>query len=179
MYAGISSLCAFFFSSRRRHTRYWRDWSSDVCSSDLRRDNTMIVREIGRTLDIGLQQLASVTPDEAFAVTAQGELVEMSNKAKQIFIWFRGLGELLNTSQPPARALDLAAEPPSGKPITNTDRVLKVLRDKPSGVYVGFIAGSANLTRGEVDTVLNGLMKDGAVLCAPGGIYRLNSARAA
>src|SRR3712207_6996686 len=25
----------FFFSSRRRHTRYWRDWSSDVCSSDL------------------------------------------------------------------------------------------------------------------------------------------------
>src|SRR5258707_12040460 len=36
-YAGGS--CAtwfsFFFSSRRRHTRYWRDWSSDVCSSDL------------------------------------------------------------------------------------------------------------------------------------------------
>src|SRR3712207_4452277 len=27
----------FFFSSRRRHTRYWRDWSSDVCSSDLPR----------------------------------------------------------------------------------------------------------------------------------------------
>src|SRR3712207_8501057 len=27
----------FFFSSRRRHTRYWRDWSSDVCSSDLQR----------------------------------------------------------------------------------------------------------------------------------------------
>src|SRR3712207_8777122 len=25
----------FVFSSRRRHTRYWRDWSSDVCSSDL------------------------------------------------------------------------------------------------------------------------------------------------
>src|SRR3712207_4810822 len=28
-------LVFFFFSSRRRHTRYWRDWSSDVCSSDL------------------------------------------------------------------------------------------------------------------------------------------------
>src|SRR5206468_8579523 len=26
----------FFFSSRRRHTRSDRDWSSDVCSSDLR-----------------------------------------------------------------------------------------------------------------------------------------------
>src|SRR3712207_9125450 len=29
----------FFFSSRRRHTRYWRDWSSDVCSSDLTSGN--------------------------------------------------------------------------------------------------------------------------------------------
>ena len=38
---GQGSSCAeleyFFFSSRRRHTRYWRDWSSDVCSSDLER----------------------------------------------------------------------------------------------------------------------------------------------
>src|SRR5437660_2441010 len=28
----------FFFSSRRRHTRWPRDWSSDVCSSDLLAD---------------------------------------------------------------------------------------------------------------------------------------------
>src|SRR5260370_21372701 len=27
--------CDFFFSSRRRHTRFKCDWSSDVCSSDL------------------------------------------------------------------------------------------------------------------------------------------------
>src|SRR5207245_6695941 len=27
-----------FFSSRRRHTRCYRDWSSDVCSSDLASD---------------------------------------------------------------------------------------------------------------------------------------------
>src|SRR3984893_2203519 len=32
----LSMSCArFFFSSRRRHTRWPRDWSSDVCSSDL------------------------------------------------------------------------------------------------------------------------------------------------
>src|SRR5204863_6344711 len=32
----ISFFCLFFFfSSRRRHTRSLRDWSSDVCSSDL------------------------------------------------------------------------------------------------------------------------------------------------
>src|SRR5690606_40944316 len=30
----LLSFC-FFFSSRRRHTRFSRDWSSDVCSSDL------------------------------------------------------------------------------------------------------------------------------------------------
>src|SRR5260221_685311 len=29
-------LCALFFSSRRRHTRSLCDWSSDVCSSDLK-----------------------------------------------------------------------------------------------------------------------------------------------
>src|SRR2546426_6814257 len=32
----LGSLCFFFFSSRRRHTRLQGDWSSDVCSSDLR-----------------------------------------------------------------------------------------------------------------------------------------------
>ena len=31
----IGVLIFFFFSSRRRHTRLVRDWSSDVCSSDL------------------------------------------------------------------------------------------------------------------------------------------------
>src|SRR5216683_1962174 len=39
LYCGMSysrTFCFFFFSSRRRHTRSDRDWSSDVCSSDLR-----------------------------------------------------------------------------------------------------------------------------------------------
>src|SRR3989442_11925567 len=31
----MSCVVFFFFSSRRRHTRCGRDWSSDVCSSDL------------------------------------------------------------------------------------------------------------------------------------------------
>src|SRR2546430_7347515 len=33
----LSRMCYFFFSSRRRHTRFDCDWSSDVCSSDLQR----------------------------------------------------------------------------------------------------------------------------------------------
>src|SRR3712207_446162 len=36
----------FFFSSRRRHTRYWRDWSSDVCSSDLSSSSPSISKTI-------------------------------------------------------------------------------------------------------------------------------------
>src|SRR5437867_10575846 len=46
----------FFFSSRRRHTRSYGDWSSDVCSSDL------ILHEAGR---VGTALLA-VSADRAF-----------------------------------------------------------------------------------------------------------------
>src|SRR5690606_39661309 len=37
-YMSYCIICVFFFSSRRRHTRFSRDWSSDVCSSDLVQD---------------------------------------------------------------------------------------------------------------------------------------------
>src|SRR5438309_9178978 len=37
MLEGYFLLVVFFFSSRRRHTRWNCDWSSDVCSSDLLR----------------------------------------------------------------------------------------------------------------------------------------------
>src|SRR5690606_41058744 len=39
-----------FFSSRRRHTRFSRDWSSDVCSSDLDIYNTATMAQA----DLGL-----------------------------------------------------------------------------------------------------------------------------
>src|SRR5574340_24582 len=38
----LEPLSRFFFSSRRRHTRSFGDWSSDVCSSDLRRQPTRL-----------------------------------------------------------------------------------------------------------------------------------------
>src|SRR5207237_3403500 len=43
----------FFFSSRRRHTRFKCDWSSDVCSSDLRwmlNRGLAVFDDSGRTL---------------------------------------------------------------------------------------------------------------------------------
>src|SRR5699024_11734270 len=39
---GITFVSVFFFSSRRRHTRSKRDWSSDVCSSDLLSKNVLL-----------------------------------------------------------------------------------------------------------------------------------------
>src|SRR5437764_6995778 len=49
----------FFFSSRRRHTRYIGDWSSDVCSSDLRgRDGPQRIRRDGDVLAVEPAQAA-------------------------------------------------------------------------------------------------------------------------
>src|SRR4249920_1384822 len=61
----------FFFSSRRRHTRCGRDWSSDVCSSDLGatqvvqllvdRGARMDIRDYGNTDNRGSKELATHT----------------------------------------------------------------------------------------------------------------------
>src|SRR6266403_5256842 len=60
----------FFFSSRRRHTRSLRDWSSDVCSSDLCCDaNT--ARQIATCM------LRDETSSEEHAADALGEICNM------------------------------------------------------------------------------------------------------
>src|SRR5256884_2892475 len=46
---GTNVHCFFFFSSRRRHTRCSRDWSSDVCSSDLPAVSELVAS--GRTVE--------------------------------------------------------------------------------------------------------------------------------
>src|SRR2546422_611699 len=56
----------FFFSSRRRHTRCSRDWSSDVCSSDLdrffagdpREPLAVLLAEDGAGCPVGLAELS-------------------------------------------------------------------------------------------------------------------------
>src|SRR5207249_5334323 len=57
----------FFFSSRRRHTRSKRDWSSDVCSSDLRRGERLVglapVRHVGAGGGLSLYDVGSFVTD--------------------------------------------------------------------------------------------------------------------
>src|SRR6266700_5708642 len=57
-------LIFFFFSSRRRHTRFSRDWSSDVCSSDLR----------GRDVSQGGWLSVEVKPDAVGQQRKAGDL---------------------------------------------------------------------------------------------------------
>src|SRR5205809_1449576 len=45
----------FFFSSRRRHTRCSRDWSSDVCSSDLEEQHAEGALRAARAVQFGFQ----------------------------------------------------------------------------------------------------------------------------
>src|SRR5690348_18298628 len=40
------TICVLFFSSRRRHTRWTGDWSSDVCSSDLADGTYPLARQV-------------------------------------------------------------------------------------------------------------------------------------
>src|SRR3712207_3925739 len=51
MYSNCPFPChlVFFFPSRRRHTRYWRDWISDVCSSDLTVDSASVLLALRET----------------------------------------------------------------------------------------------------------------------------------
>src|SRR3712207_7518032 len=65
-----------YFTSRRRHTRYWRDWSSDVCSSDLadaRTDEEALATCLaGRPVPAGAQGLAAFTDAVRASATAPG-----------------------------------------------------------------------------------------------------------
>src|SRR2546422_1900142 len=60
----------FFFSSRRRHTRCSRDWSSDVCSSDLRTpdDLTGLIASLRASLAGEPLRLFTVDPLASFMV---------------------------------------------------------------------------------------------------------------
>src|SRR2546430_9178139 len=63
-------IVCFFFSSRRRHTRFDCDWSSDVCSSDLWSQTG----ELAARCAVGLQQ-------DLKKMAAPGDLIELANQA--------------------------------------------------------------------------------------------------
>src|SRR6476620_12733586 len=90
--------CHFFFSSRRRHTRYWRDWSSDVCSSDLHTlggpSSTVPWQGLNDAgMVVGISQLDAVDPlDEDWSCELGGFIVNPNptNLICRGFVWQGG-----------------------------------------------------------------------------------------
>src|SRR5438093_8279663 len=60
-------LCFFFFSRRRRHTRLVSDWSSDVCSSDLRGEERALAALYDRVSAAAYGLALRITGDTAAA----------------------------------------------------------------------------------------------------------------
>src|SRR5215203_5038519 len=93
----------FFFSSRRRHTRYWRDWSSDVCSSDL-----AFIREVAERTRMAVERrraeqelreseehyrnAAELNPQVPWTATPDGQLDRVAARWQE-WTGTSGLGE--------------------------------------------------------------------------------------
>src|SRR5690606_12679027 len=66
----------FFFSSRRRHTRFSRDWSSDVCSSDLD-GRYRVAMGIPCFDPASVPLLGFDAPRERYVIAAGGSILEV------------------------------------------------------------------------------------------------------
>src|SRR3989449_5294770 len=71
---------SLFFSSRRRHTRCSRDWSSDVCSSDLRQGGEK------RTVTVRLARAPSEADSEVAAANSKAKGEAASSKEEMLGI---------------------------------------------------------------------------------------------
>src|SRR5690606_39471918 len=82
----------FFFSSRRRHTRFSRDWSSDVCSSDLMPVLVNVLLDADKNrLKVFATNLEVSLTDEAEAVVKSSGKVAVN--AKSLFDILKELPE--------------------------------------------------------------------------------------
>src|SRR5271169_4055008 len=98
-----------FFSSRRRHTRCYRDWSSDVCSSDLKRVLLLFYEPSTRTrssFEIAAKSLGAMTT----LVLSSGSSVEKGESLLDTVYTLRAVGaDVLVIRHPCAGAPLLAA----------------------------------------------------------------------
>src|SRR5258707_10247048 len=83
-----------FFSSRRRHTRYWRDWSSDVCSSDLHALPAVVLQRGPLVLWIDALQLSLDAGNGGGVLT--NEFLQSNQVFLFLFLVFLGLRCLID-----------------------------------------------------------------------------------
>src|SRR5690606_40281499 len=83
----LQSNLLFFFSSRRRHTRFSRDWSSDVCSSDLALPRVTPRESAGGAQRRYSAQSASVSPSACPSGHCTSSIRYPSgSKRKEVFV---------------------------------------------------------------------------------------------
>src|SRR5690625_7972108 len=82
----------FFFSSRRRHTRWPRDWSSDVCSSDLTQSLIDLIFETSHGLYRVLRTPEYFRPRQRRSASGSDTLVKEQAKA---LLWRLGSPDLI------------------------------------------------------------------------------------
>src|SRR5436305_774700 len=94
----------FFFSSRRRHTRCGRDWSSDVCSSDLAATVPPGGKTLSATFKRPYQMHGSIGPSCAIAQFNDGELTVWSH-GQGMFPLRASIAELLHLPKEKVRCI--------------------------------------------------------------------------
>src|SRR5690606_39759001 len=80
-----------FFSSRRRHTRFSRDWSSDVCSSDLTDNSDRWLRR--RMVPIRSRIIATEELPEGLMATLMPKLM-MCSETRNLGFYYRPSPEI-------------------------------------------------------------------------------------
>src|SRR5215510_15353083 len=90
----------FFFSSRRRHTRWPRDWSSDVCSSDLAKRSGLALDAIDYYVVLARFKMACVL-EGGYARYVQGgaDNPKMAEFGQVVLDMARRAAELSRTSK--------------------------------------------------------------------------------
>src|SRR6266498_345280 len=83
--------CFFFFSSRRRHTRCGRDWSSDVCSSDLGTGADREIRTIAAVGTAGADGTGITLSSPLTHAHASGVIVATPSQQAQAFGIYSGV----------------------------------------------------------------------------------------
>src|SRR2546421_8719301 len=83
----------FFFSSRRRHTRSDRDWSSDVCSSDLEIDAPLDDANIGRFVEM-LRSMQTHT--QFILITHNRKTMEIADRLYGVTMEEPGVSKLIS-----------------------------------------------------------------------------------
>src|SRR5690606_33012410 len=158
-----------FFSSRRRHTRFSRDWSSDVCSSDLRQVAAGVVGappDAQSAFQLSVKARGRLATEEEFgeiivATSPDGGLLRLKDVARiELGAGEYALRSLLNNK--PAVAIGVFQAPESNAiALSNAVRAAMegAKKDFPDGVDYQIIYDPTRFVQQSIDAVIMTLLE--------------------